>query len=247
MTSDRPTGEPVPKFTAPPRPGPARIKGLHVTLERLDPGAHGHDIIAAAEGADWIWDYLGYGPFADAAAWQRWALPMAAATDPFFYAIRKMGNAGAADGGAADGRETAGKVLGQASYLRIEPAHGVIELGHILLTPPLQRTVAATEALMLMIGWAMQAGYRRFEWKCDALNAPSRRAALRLGFTFEGVFRQHMITKGRNRDTAWFSITDREWPALKSAHDAWLAPQNFDAAGQQRRSLSDLTLAARQG
>ena len=229
MTDPRPAGTQLPDFAAPPAPGPDRIAGRFVTLERIDALAHAADIFAAAAGADDVWDYMPYGPFADAAEYADWMADMATRTDPFFYAIRD---------------DATGSVLGVASFLRIEPAHGVIELGHILLTPPIQRTIAATEALTLMIRWAMEAGYRRFEWKCNALNAPSRRAAIRLGFSFEGVFRHHMIVKSRNRDSAWFSIIDGEWPALRGAYDTWLSPENFDASGEQRRSLSSLTEAA---
>ena len=229
MTDPRPEGTPVRDFVAPPPPGPGRLAGRFVTLERIDAAAHAGDIFSASVGADTLWDYMPYGPFGDAATYADWMAGMAQKSDPFFYAIRD---------------HATGHVTGLASFLRIDPTHGAIELGHILLTPALQRTVAATEALTLMIRWAMDAGYRRFEWKCNALNAPSRRAAIRLGFSFEGVFRQHMIVKGRNRDSAWFSILDGEWPALRAAYDRWLAPANFDANGAQRLSLSDLTAAA---
>lgn len=222
----RPTGPEVVGFTPPPLPGPARIEGGHVLLERLDHRCHAGDLFAANQGQDWVWDYLGYGPFADLAAYRDWQAEMAAKRDPYFYALRDR---------------VSGRVGGLAAFLRIDPANGVIEIGHIEIAPAMQRTPAATEAISLMIGWAFDAGYRRVEWKCDALNAPSRRAALRYGFTFEGIFRQHMIYKGRNRDTAWFAIIDRDWPRLAGAHRAWLAPGNFDAEGRQRQSLSALT------
>ena len=131
--------------------------------------------------------------------------------------------------------------VGVAAYLRITPEHGSIEVGHICLSPALQRSRAATEAMWLMMEWAFSNGYRRYEWKCNALNIPSRRAAQRLGFSFEGIFRQHMIIKGRNRDSAWFAVTDQDWPALREAYAAWLNPANFDAEGRQRERLSDLT------
>jgi RimJ/RimL family protein N-acetyltransferase len=135
-----------------------------------------------------------------------------------------------------------GLAAGYASYMRMEPAHGVIEVGNILLTPSLQRTTAATEAMFLMAGHIFdELGYRRYEWKCNAENEPSRRAALRLGFRFEGIFRQHMVVKGRNRDTAWFAMLDHEWPARKRAFAAWLEPGNFDDAGKQRKSLQEVT------
>ncbi|MDO5704488.1 MAG: GNAT family protein [Paracoccus sp. (in: a-proteobacteria)] len=223
----RPVGQVVDGFQAPPAPGPARIEGRFAVLERLDPGRHAAPIWAAAQGADWIWDYLGYGPFGADADYAIWVGDVASRADPCFYAILKEGQA-----------------VGVASFLRIDTANGVAEVGHILMTPPLQQTAAASEALMLMIGWAFDHGYRRFEWKCDALNAPSRRAALRLGFSFEGIFRKHMIYKGRNRDTAWYSIIDDEWPALRLAYETWLDPANFDALGQQRQSLSALTAEA---
>jgi RimJ/RimL family protein N-acetyltransferase len=131
------------------------------------------------------------------------------------------------------------------SLMRISPETGVIEVGHINLAPELQRTIAATEAIFLLMRWVFSAGYRRFEWKCDAANLRSRRAAERFGFSFEGVFRQHMISKSRNRDTAWFAATDKDWPALEEAYRAWLAPSNFDARGQQVEALADLTRLVR--
>lgn len=225
-------GEIVSGFAAPSLPGPDRIEGRFSELHRLDAGLHAGPLFEAAVGADAIWDYMGYGPFADLVAYRALLARFEGQTDPFFYAICEAGG---------------GPALGVASYLRIAPADGVIEIGNILLTPPLQRSVVASEALMLMVRWAFAAGYRRVEWKCNALNAASRRAALRLGFRFEGVFRQHMLVKGRNRDTAWFSIIDREWPALCEAYDTWLAAENFDTAGVQRQRLSALTDAVLPG
>ncbi len=224
--SERPTGQTVEGFTAPPAPGPQVIAGRYVTLERLDPARHAADLFAANRDQDWVWDYLPYGPFADLAAYRAWQEAMAAKSDPFFYALRD---------------NASGRVGGLASFLRIDPAQGAIEIGHIEIAPPMQRTPAATEAISLMIGWAFDAGYRRVEWKCNALNEPSRIAALRYGFAYEGTFRQHMIVKGRNRDSAWYSIIDSEWPDLARAHAAWLSPENFDADGRQRKSLSELT------
>jgi RimJ/RimL family protein N-acetyltransferase len=134
-----------------------------------------------------------------------------------------------------------GRAAGWASYMRIKPAHGVIEVGNVLFSPALQRTRASTEAMYLMARHVFEdLGYRRYEWKCNAKNEPSRRAALRLGFTFEGIFRQHMVTKDRNRDTAWFSMLDHEWPARKRAFEAWLDPANFDDQGKQRKSLTEI-------
>ncbi|RCW86705.1 GNAT family N-acetyltransferase [Paracoccus lutimaris] len=227
--SKRPVGPVVADFTAPSAPGPGRIEGRFVTLERLDPARHVEDLFAANRDQDWVWDYMPYGPFADLAVYRDWQAAMAAKADPFFYALRD---------------KASGRIGGLASYLRIDPANGVIEIGHIEIAPVLQQTPAATEAISLMIRWAFDAGYRRVEWKCNALNEPSCRAALRYGFVFEGIFRQHMIVKGRNRDSAWYAILDRDWPDLARAHAAWLSPDNFDAEGRQRKSLSELTAPA---
>ncbi len=223
---DRRFGEPVPNWTPPPRPGPEVLEGRWTRLERLGPERHAAEIHAANRADDAIWDYMAHGPFGSEAEWRAWAERAAAREDPFFYAVRDLGTGGAA---------------GVASFLRIAPEAGSIEVGSITFAPALQRTPAATEAMFLMMGWAFGAGYRRYEWKCDALNLPSRRAAQRLGFSFEGVFRQHMVVKGRNRDTAWFAMIDKEWPALREAFGAWLDPSNFDGEGRQRVSLSSLT------
>lgn len=230
--NDRPLGATVSNFNRPAMPGPSAMSGRFVQLERLNADVHAADLFAANQDGDQVWDYLGYGPFARVQEYQDWQVQAAQSGDPCFYAIRDL---------------SFDRVLGIAAYLRIDPANGVIEIGHIQMSPPLQRTAAATEALTLMIRWTFDAGYRRVEWKCNALNAPSRRAAIRLGFSFEGQFRQHMISKGRNRDTAWYSILDREWPVLRMAYDTWLAPANFDADGQQRESLNSLTDAALPG
>jgi RimJ/RimL family protein N-acetyltransferase len=226
MTGERRLGEALPGWRVPPRPGPDRIAGRWAVLERLDPALHAGDIHAANTADDAIWDYLPYGPFPDEAAWRAWAEGMAGLSDPFFYAIRDVAT---------------GRAGGVASWLRIMPESGSIEVGHINLSPALQGTRASTEAMALMMEWAFQAGYRRYEWKCDALNLPSRRAAMRLGFSFEGIFRQATVVKGRNRDTAWFAIIDKEYPAIRAAYRAWLDPSNFDAAGRQRQPLSSLT------
>jgi len=202
------------------------MQGRYARLERLDADHHAADLFAQFTGHDALWDYMPYGPFTSAAAYHRWAKEATAARDPVFWAIFEAG---------------ATHAIGVASYLRITPEHGSIEVGHICLSPALQRSRAATEAMWLMMDWAFSNGYRRYEWKCNALNIPSRRAAQRLGFSYEGVFRQHMVLKGRNRDSAWFAITDQEWPALREAYAAWLSPTNFDAAGRQRERLSDLT------
>lgn len=223
---DRRFGPRVPGWTPPPRPGRIALQGRHVALEPLSAAAHADDLFRAYAGADSVWDYLPYGPFPDPPAYQAHAATMEGSEDPRFLAFRD----------AATGR-----AAGVASFLRIDPANGVIEVGHICLAPAMQRTVAATEGLFLMMRWAFGAGYRRCEWKGNALNLPSRRAAQRLGFAFEGVFRQAAIVKGRNRDTAWFSVIDGDWPGLRAAFGQWLDPANFDAQGRQRRRLTDLT------
>jgi RimJ/RimL family protein N-acetyltransferase len=213
-----------------PAGAPARtaMNGDVVRLEVLDPKRHEESLFtsshsAAAEG---LWQHLPYGPFANQEEFTAWLEQRAAETDPLFYAV-------------VDWKSM--RALGMASFLRINPHHGVIEIGHIWFAPELQRTRQATEAIFLLARHAFDdLRYRRLEWKCDSLNVPSRRAADRFGFTFEGIFRQHMIVKGRNRDTAWFSITDGEWPARKAAFEAWLAAENFDPDGQQRRGLAEV-------
>ena len=172
------------------------------------------------------WTYMAYGPFDSLDAYRDWVGEVTRDGDPMFYAIV---------------RQSGGEAAGVASYLRIAPDAGSIEVGNINFSPLLQRSPSATEAMYLMLKWAFEAGYRRYEWKCDALNAPSRRAALRLGLSFEGVFRQATIYKGRNRDSAWYAAIDAEWPALKAAFETWLSPANFDTHGQQKQSLSALT------
>jgi RimJ/RimL family protein N-acetyltransferase len=202
---------------------PARraLTGDRVRLEPLDPGRHADDLYAAAAGDPHLWDYLPYGPFADVEELRAHLARQAESDDPLFFTV------------VDDGR-----AAGVASYLRIEPEHGCIEIGHIWFGASLQRTPAATEAIYLLARHAFDdLGNRRLEWKCDAANARSRRAAERFGFAFEGVFRQHMIVKGRNRDTAWFSILDGEWPAVRDAFETWLRPENFDADGRQRTPL----------
>ena len=225
-------GPEVTDFATPDHPAGIVLEGRHIRLEPLVADAHAADLYRAFAGDDALWDYMPYGPFHGAPAYHRWVKEREGSRDPVFFALRDLAS---------------GHCSGVASFLRIDPANGVIEVGHICLSPELQKTPAATEAMALMMGWAFGAGYRRYEWKCNALNLPSRRAAQRLGFSFEGVFRQHMIQKGRNRDSAWFSVIDSEWPGLRAAYDAWLAPSNFDAKGHQRERLSDLTRLVRAG
>jgi RimJ/RimL family protein N-acetyltransferase len=209
------------------RPEREPIGGDRVRLEPLDPERHATGLFAAAQGpgADpGMWDFLGYGPFSDEDDLARWLRAEGTRDDPLFFTILE-----------------ADTPMGVASYLRIEPEHGVIEIGHIWFGGRLQRTPAATEAIYLLARHAFdELGYRRLEWKTDALNARSRRAAERFGFTFEGVFRQHMVIKDRNRDTAWYALLDHEWPAARSAFKKWLDPGNFDREGRQRRTLAEL-------
>lgn len=228
----QPVGFPLPGWQPPVVPTGEPLEGRFARLVRLDAEAHAPGLLAAnaLEPEGRMWTYLPYGPFESEAGYQSWLQGMATRKDPFFYTILD----------AATGRP-----LGLASYLRIDPANGCIEVGHLHFSPLLQRSPAATEAMFLMMQQAFALGYRRYEWKCDSLNAPSRAAALRLGFTFEGLFRQAVVVKGRNRDTAWFSITDQEWPALRQVFQHWLAPANFDAQGLQRERLSDLTAQAK--
>jgi RimJ/RimL family protein N-acetyltransferase len=231
----QPIGFPVPDWTPCPAPPRTPMVGRFCRVEPLDPARHAADLhrANATDSQDRIWTYLAYGPFPDADAYRVWAEGAAAGEDPLFHAVVDASTDAA---------------VGVASYLRIEPAVGVIEVGHINYAPPLQRTPAATEAMFLMMRRVFgELGYRRYEWKCDALNAGSRRAAERLGLRFEGVFRQATMYKGRNRDTAWYSVIDHEWPALEAAYARWLDPANFDRDGRQRESLSALTLEARAG
>jgi RimJ/RimL family protein N-acetyltransferase len=213
-----------------PRPRPARgvLAGRYARLEPLDPARHGDELFAAGSGpaaAD-LWRYLWDGPYPDRAAFEPWLTRAAATDDPLVYAVRET---------------ESGRVGGRLAFLRIDETHGVIETGHILFGPRLARTRAATEAIYLQARHVFDdLGFRRFEWKCDNANERSIRAALRFGFTFEGVFHQHMVVKGRNRDTAWFAMLDRDWPAVKEAFERWLAPENFDGEGRQRLTLSAL-------
>lgn len=228
----QPIGFPLPDWKPCSPPPRTPMQGRTCRLEPLDPAKHATDLHAAnisdTEGR--IWTYLGYGPFDSEDGYRNWVEKDAMGNDPLFHAIIDL---------------KSGKAVGVASYLRIEPAVGSIEVGHINYSPLLQRTVAATEAMYLMMARVFdELGYRRYEWKCDNANAKSKAAAARLGFTFEGVFRQCTIYKGRNRDTAWFSILDTEWPALKDAFETWLDPNNFDDAGNQKQALSDLTAQA---
>jgi RimJ/RimL family protein N-acetyltransferase len=220
----QPIGLPVEDWRPPPRPPREPMRGRFCQLVPLDPAAHARDLFDAnaldRDGRGWT--YLPYGPFESFDAYLAWMHATCLRDDPLFFAI-------------VDGSE---KAVGVAGYLRIEPAMGSIEVGHLRYSPLLQRKPAATEAMYLMMKRIFDLGYRRYEWKCDALNAPSRAAALRLGFSFEGIFRQAWVLKGRNRDTAWFAAVDREWPKLAAAFERWLDPSNFDADGRQRTPLA---------
>jgi RimJ/RimL family protein N-acetyltransferase len=220
----QPIGPPVDARPAP-RPGPVTLDGRYGRVERLAP-PHARALWHAVQGHDQTWTYMStYGPFADSAAFAEWIASRVKLDDPYSYALV----------------DRSGQAVGIATLMEIRPAMRVIEVGHIVYSPAVQRTPLGTEAQYLLARYVFETlGYRRYEWKCHALNAPSRRAALRYGFVFEGILRQHMIAKGHNRDTAYFSMLDSEWPARKAAFERWLAPENFDAAGKQRVSLSEL-------
>jgi RimJ/RimL family protein N-acetyltransferase len=222
----QPIGPPLPGWSTRPLPPRTPIPGRFCRIEPLDPDRHAEALYAAnsqdTQGRNWT--YLFDGPFAALGEYRAWIDKVSGQDDPSFHAIIDP---------------QTGRAVGVASYLRIDTRAGVIEIGHLNFSPLLQRTPAATEAMYLMMRRAFdELGYRRYEWKCDALNAPSRAAAERLGFRFEGIFRQAMIYKGRSRDTAWYSIIDSEWSALKSAFEHWLRPENFDETGRQRERLS---------
>ena len=226
----QPIGKTVAHWKPCPLPGREPMEGRTCHLEPADLDRHVGDLwqASSADEENSMWTYLAYGPFATEKDYRRWMAATCLGGDPLFYALIDA---------------VGGRALGMASYLRIQPESGVIEVGHIQYSPKLRRTTAATEAMYLMMRRVFdELGYRRYEWKCDALNARSRRAAERLGFRFEGIFRQASVYKGRNRDTAWYSITDAEWPGLKAAMKKWLDPRNFDEAGVQRKALGTLAI-----
>jgi RimJ/RimL family protein N-acetyltransferase len=224
----QPVGLALLDWQPPPRPPRHTLEGNYCRLEPLSPENHAEALFAAnsldAEGRNWT--YLPYGPFASLIAYRVWVEQVCGSEDPLFFAIVE---------------QATGLATGVASYLRISPESGSIEVGHINYSPLLQRTSAATEAMYLMMEQVFALGYRRCEWKCNALNAASRAAAQRLGFSYEGLFRQATVVKGRNRDTAWYAVIDLEWPALQAAFLQWLDPANFDNQGRQRLPLSALT------
>jgi RimJ/RimL family protein N-acetyltransferase len=199
------------------------LEGRHVRIVPLDAASHAAALYAGSKDAS-LWRYLFNGPYTEEGEFRAWLDGREKSEDPLFFTILDRAK---------------GEAAGYCSLMRIEPAHRVIEVGNILYLPSLQRTAAATEAMYLLARYVFEAlGYRRYEWKCDSNNSPSRRAALRLGFTFEGIFRQHMIVKGRNRDTAWFSMLDTEWEDRKRTFEQWLDPANFDAEGKQKTALN---------
>jgi len=222
-----PIGPEVPAWTPRPRPPRAVMHGRYCRVEPLDAARHAGELHEAnaldREGR--MWTYLFSGPFASLDEYRAWLEAKQPSEDPLFFAFVDTAR---------------GRAVGLGSYLRIDPAHGTVEVGHLQFSPLMQRTAVATEAMYLMMKTAFDLGYRRYEWKCDSLNAGSRRAAERLGFRFEGIFRQAIVYKGRSRDTAWYSILDKDWPALDAAFRAWLDPANFDPAGRQRRTLTEL-------
>ncbi len=230
-TFGQPIGPDVAGWPPCPRPSGKILDGRLTRLEPLRADAHADQLFAANSQDDGrMWTYMAQGPFDNLAGYRAWVESVEASTDPLFYAIVN---------------KQAGQAQGVATLMRIAPEHGVIETGNIAYAPVLQGTPAATEAMALLMAHVFDdLGYRRYEWKCDALNAPSRRAALRLGFTFEGIFRQHMVYKGRARDTAWFAILNTDWPRLKAAYAAWLAPDNFDGDGRQVLRLSEMAADA---
>lgn len=224
----QPIGFPLLNWRACTPPPRITLNGRYCSIEALSATRHGSELanVFVNKSPDSDWTYLPYGPFAQEADFLDWIQSIEPSDDPLFQSVID---------------KASGRAVGIASYLRIEPSVGVIEVGHIHFSPHLQKTPAATESMFLMMRQVFdELGYRRYEWKCDALNKPSRAAAERLGFQFEGVFRQATMYKGRNRDTAWFSILDSEWPRLKQQFEAWLAPENFDINGQQKRRLGEV-------
>jgi RimJ/RimL family protein N-acetyltransferase len=224
MSAELPIGpivDPLPPGNVPDlRP----LQGTWVRLEHVSAVQHGPDLFASINGkGDAMWRYMGYGPFTSENQFLNWLKDREVSRDPWFYAFIN---------------HSTGKAVGMGAFMRADPANGVIEIGHIWMSPELQRSREATDVIYVMIRHCFDdLGVRRLEWKCDSFNAPSRRAADRFGFTFEGIFRQHFIVKGRNRDTAWFSMIDTEWPVIRAAFEYWLQAENFDSGGQQRAKL----------
>lgn len=224
----QPVGERVADWIVPAELERVKLQGRYCVLEPLVAESHSQQLFAAftQDQTDQNWTYLPYGPFCQFQEFKAWLAEQEVKVDPLFYAVIES---------------STGLALGVASFMRINRSMGVVEIGHINFSPQLQQTATATEALYLMIRHVFSLGYRRCEWKCNALNEASCRAALRLGFSYEGTFRQAAVIKGRNRDTAWYSLLNTEWSAVQQAFDAWLSPDNFDADGQQKQRLSILT------
>ena len=224
----QPIGFPLPRWRAPPPPPREPMAGRYCRVEPIDPARHGRELHDAnmRDPSGRAFTYLGVGPFPTCESYLTWLETSCLDDDPLFHAIVDTAS---------------GRAVGVASFMRIDTRNGVIEVGHINYSPLLQRTRAATEAMYLMMKRTFELDYRRYEWKCDALNAASRAAAQRLGFSYEGIFRQAVVYKGRNRDTAWYAMIDAEWPQIDAAFTRWLDPANFDADGRQRTSLSSLT------
>ena len=224
LGADLPIG-PLVDATPARRPEAVSLAGRFGSVERLDAAHHGESLWEALRDHDRIWTYMSYGPLADRTAFLGWLEERQALEDPFYYAVLDRSR----------------RAVGLETLVAIRPDMRAVEVGHIVLGPALQRTPLATEAQYLLARYVFETlGYRRYEWKCNTLNAASYRAALRFGFVFEGIFRNHMISKGRSRDSAWFAMIDTDWPARKAAFERWLAPDNFDAAGRQRTSLREL-------
>lgn len=224
----QPVGEQVPNWTAPKFPPLHTMTGRFCRVEPLNPDRDSQALFEAncMDETGRMWTYLPYGPFASFELYRSWLRVSVLTSDPQFYVIID---------------QHTNKAVGIAAYLRIDPKNGSIEVGHLNFSPLMQRTPIATEAMYLMMKYAFELGYRRYEWKCNALNEPSRRAAQRIGLSYEGVFRNATVTKGRNRDTAWYAAIDEEWPQLKAAFERWLSPANFDEQGKQQEALSVLT------
>lgn len=224
----QPVGPPLPGWKGAERPPRSAMAGRYCRVEPLDPARHAEDLYRASalDSSRRNFTYLLSGPFDSFEAYRQWMESSCLGDDPLFHAIVDADT---------------GKAAGVAAYMRIDPRNGTIEIGNINYSPLLQRKRAATEAMYLMMKRVFEMGYRRYEWKCDTLNAPSRAAAQRLGFSYEGIFRQAVVYKGRSRDTAWYSVIDSEWPALERAFQRWLDPANFGDRGNQRVRLSELT------
>jgi RimJ/RimL family protein N-acetyltransferase len=225
----QPIGFALADWNPPPFPPHVPLQGSYCRLEPLSAAKHSRDVYEAQSddksGARWTYSF--HGPYDNFAGYEQWCAGAESSRDPQFYAIVDV---------------TTGRAVGTCTYMRIEPRHGVIEVGNIYFSPRLARTRAATEAMYLLMANAFDLGYRRYEWKCDSCNLPSRAAATRFGFTYEGLFRQAIVNKGRNRDTSWFSIIDGDWTGgLRDAYLRWLSEENFDASGAQKQRLSELT------